>query len=114
MRSAEPPDKERRASERRRPNYTPAETRELRITRVHFRDSMMFCLLSDGTMVCVPLTISRRLAVARADMRYKWSIVDDGRAIVWRAGTVGLEVEQLTAEEIVSHPEAQISELPEP
>jgi hypothetical protein len=111
MRSAEPPDKERRAAERRRPNYTPAETRELRITRVHFRDSMMFCLLSDGTMVCVPLTISPRLAVARADMRYKWSIVDDGRAM---CGGRERLVEQLTAEEIVSHPEAQISELPEP
>jgi hypothetical protein len=114
MQGAGPPDQERRISGRWAPRYSSDAIAELRITRVHFRDQLLLCLLSDGNMICVPLSISRRLADAPPDMRYKWVIVEDGRAIVWHAGTVGVLAERLTVEEIVTHPEAQITELPEP
>src|SRR5688572_11695598 len=76
-------DLERRISARNPPTYTPPELDDLRIARVHFRDRYMFCLLSDGNMVCVPLTISALLVAAPQRSRYQWKIADDGKAILW-------------------------------
>src|SRR5688572_5113584 len=76
-------DVERRISARNPPSYTLSELRELRIDRVHFRDRYMFCLLSDGNMVCVPLTISAVLVAGPQRVRYQWKIADDGQAVVW-------------------------------
>ena len=45
-----PPEKDRRSSERQKPAYTPKEIQELQVTRVHFREDFLFCLLSDGSM----------------------------------------------------------------
>jgi hypothetical protein len=55
---------ERRISKRQAPNYSSEELNGLRISRVHFREQYLFCLLSDGNMVCVPLAISPVLAAA--------------------------------------------------
>ena len=112
MNGTSPPGKDRRRSPRGRPRYTPAEIKELRINRLHFRDDFLFCLLSDGNMVCVPLAISPALDTAPHSVRYKWQLTDDGKAVIWYLGAVGLPTETLTLARIMSHPQAQITELP--
>ena len=112
MSGTSPPGKDRRRSPRRTPRYTAAEIDELRIVRVHFRDEFLFCLLSDGNMVCVPLSISSALDKAPHSVRYKWQLADDGKGVVWYLGRVGLPTEHLSVARIMSHPEAQITELP--
>ena len=112
MNGASPPGKDRRRSSRGRPRYTPAEVDELRIARVHFRDEFLFCLLSDGNMVCVPVAISTVLNKAPQSERYKWQLADEGQAVVWYLGAVGLPTEHLSLARILSHPEVQITELP--
>ena len=109
--STDPPLQDRRVSPRRSPSYTPEEISQLRIARVHFRDQYLFCLLSDGNMLCVPLAISRALEKAPERIRYNWRVMDDGKRLAWYAGGVGVPIEQLSVVQIVSHPEAQISEL---
>jgi hypothetical protein len=106
----DPPIQDRRASPRGSPSYTPEEISELRIERVHFRDQYIFCLLSNGSMVCVPLSISRMLEPER--MRYNFQLKDEGRTVAWYSGPVGLVIARLSVEEIVLHPEAQVTELP--
>ena len=109
--STDPPLQDRRGSPRQSPSYTAEEISQLRISRVHFRDQYLFCLLSDGNMVCVPLAISRALERAPERIRYNWRAMDDGRRLAWYAGGVGVPIEQLSVDQIVSHPEAQISRL---
>ena len=112
MSGISPPGKDRRRSPRGTPRYTPAELDELRIIRVHFRDDFLFCLLSDGNMVCVPLAISPALDRAPQNVRYKWQLAEDGKGVVWYLGAVGLPTEHLSLARIMSHPEVQITELP--
>jgi len=112
MSSTSPTGKDRRRSPRGSPRYTPTELDELRIIRVHFRDEFLFCLLSDGNMICVPLAILPALDRAPHSVKYKWQLADDGKAIIWYLGAVGLPTEHLTLARIMSHPEAQITELP--
>jgi hypothetical protein len=81
-------DFERRISARNPPTYTPAELDQLRITRIHFRERYLFCLLSDGNMVCVPLAISAVLLAAPQQARYQGKI-EDGKAILWDQGDGG-------------------------
>jgi hypothetical protein len=45
-------------------------------------------------------------------VRYKWQLTDDGKAVIWYLGAVGLPTETLTLARIMSHPQAQITELP--
>jgi hypothetical protein len=101
---------ERRISARNPPSYTPPELSELRITRVHFREAYIFCLLSDGNMVCVPLTISSVLAAAPQQVRYQWTIADDGKAVLWTKG-MGVVTERLQLTDILAHPDARITIL---
>ena len=108
MTPVEPPGGERRASDRQTPSYTLPEIDDLRITRVHFREELMFCLLSDGNRVCVPLSILPALLEPRKH-RYQWQIADDGRSVLWYKSGVGLPSERLSLEAILSHPEAQIT-----
>jgi hypothetical protein len=103
---------ERRLSERQAPNYGSEELNRLRISRVHFREQFLFCLLSDGNMVCVPLTISSVLAAAEQQARYQWEIADEGKAVIWRTKGMGVTTERLTVWNILSHPEARITVLP--
>lgn len=103
---------ERRLSKRQAPNYSSEELNGLRISRVHFREQYLFCLLSDGNMVCVPLAISPVLAAAEHQARYQWEIEDEGKAIIWRTKGMGVTTERLTLRNILSHPQARISVLP--
>jgi hypothetical protein len=81
----------------------------LRISRVHFREPFLFCLLSDGSVVCVPLTISTFLQTAPKAVRYRWQIKDDGRTVVWHTRAMGVATERVELKQILAHPEAQIS-----
>jgi hypothetical protein len=112
MSGTSPPGKDRRRSSRGTPRYTSAEIDELRIIRVHFRDEFLFCLLSDGNMVCVPLAISPALDRAPHSVRYKWQLADDGKTVVWYLGAMGLPAEHVSLAKILSHPDVQITELP--
>jgi hypothetical protein len=103
---------ERRKSERHPPDYSSEELRNLRITRVHFREKHLFCLLSDGNMLCVPLTISLVLQAAPQQLRYQWRITDDGKAVLWYTKGMGVTTERLSLPEILAHPKAYIAALP--
>ena len=105
-----PPEKDRRSSPRQSPSYTPEQISNLRITRVHFREEYLFCLLSDGNMVCVPLDIAPR--VAPNDVRYNWQITNDGRSVSWVLGATGVATEHLSLIRILAHPNVQIMDLP--
>jgi hypothetical protein len=109
MNRTNPYQQDRRSSPRRAPSYTPNEIDDLRIATVHFREDFMFCLLSDGNRLCVPLTISSRLQAAPQQTRYQWQVADNGKAIVWYMRTMGLPTEHITLVDILAHPEAQIT-----
>ena len=83
-------DLERRISARNPPSYSPPEIDDLRITRVHFRERYLFCSLSDGNMVCVPLTISPELVAAPLQTCYQWKMAEDGKALLWYTRGMGL------------------------
>jgi hypothetical protein len=100
---------ERRISARHRPSYSATELNELRITRVHFREQYLFCLLADGNVLCVPLTISSELMAAPQKVRYQWKIENDGKALVWYTKGMGIVTERLRLADILAHPEARIS-----
>jgi hypothetical protein len=103
---------DRRNSERRPPSYTPAEIASLRITRVHFRQEYIFFLLSDGNILCVPLTISAALEAALPQLRYQWQIMADGKAVVWHTkGSVGVPTARLDLPQLLAHPRAYVTQL---
>jgi hypothetical protein len=111
MDGTDPPIQDRRVSPRRSPSFSSDEIGELRIERVHFRDRYIFCLLSNGSMVCVPLSISRMLELAPEHMRYNYQLTEEGRTIAWYSGPVGIVIARLSVEEIVLHSEAQVTDL---
>ena len=104
-----PQDKDRRSSPRQVPSYTLAQINDLSINAVHFREDFMFCLLSDGNRVCVPLTICPKLRAAPQQTRYQWRVADDGKAVVWYLGAMGQAAEEIRLVDILAHPEAQIT-----
>jgi hypothetical protein len=112
MNGVDPPSRERRSSERRPPSYTPEEINNLRITRVHFREDFLFCLLSDANVLCVPLTISPAVLAAPRKLRYQWQVTADGRAVVWHTKGMGVTTIHLDLTAILTHPESEITELP--
>jgi hypothetical protein len=94
----------------RPPSYTPDEISTLRITRMHFRQDYMFCLLSDANMLCVPLSISPALRAAPSQARYEWQITADGQTVVWRSnGSAGESIARLDLRRILSHPKAYLA-----
>jgi hypothetical protein len=105
----DPPAQDRRSSPRSPPRYSPEDIDGLRISRVHFREPFLFCLLSDGSMVCVPFTILPFLETAPKAVRYRWQIRDDGRTVVWHTRAMGVASARLELKEILAHPEAQIT-----
>jgi hypothetical protein len=107
----DPPAQDRRSSPRRPPRYTPGDIHRLQIARVHFREDFLFCLLSDGNVVCVPVSISPFLRKAPKGARYRWQIEEDGKALVWHTRAMGVAKEKLELAKILAHPEAQITEL---
>jgi hypothetical protein len=106
------PGLDRRSAPRGPPRYSPEDIDRLRIIRVHFREDFLFCLLSDGNMACVPLSILPYLQKASRSTRYRWQITEDGRTVLWHTRAMGLASERLELKQILAHPEAQISELP--
>jgi hypothetical protein len=112
MAKTDPPSPERRSSPRRPPRYTPQEVDALRITRVHLREDFLFCLLSDGNMLCVPLSIAPQVLRAPEQQRYLWQITGDGKSISWSTRAMGVRTETLSLERILAHPEAHVTELP--
>jgi hypothetical protein len=94
----------------RPPSYTADEISTLRITRMHFRQDYMFCLLSDANMLCVPLAISPPLKAAPIEARYEWQITADGQTVVWRSnGSAGQAIARLGLRRILSHPKAYLA-----
>ena len=89
-------------------DYSPAELETLRIERVHFLDSLMLCGLSDGNVLCVPLSISSRLGASRPNAIYQYVICEDGHEVTWMFE--GLS-ESLTLREMLRHPKAEIRPL---
>jgi hypothetical protein len=112
MDGRDPPDKERRGSARSPPRYTPDQVNDLTISRVHLRDRYLFCLLSDGRMLCVPLDISPVLAGAPLRLRYQWQITEGGKEVIWYLKGMGVAPVRLNLPELLAHPEAQVAELP--
>ncbi len=108
MTDGNPPGTERRGSERRSPRYSPEEIEDLRITRVRFREDYLFCLMSDGNTLCVPLTISPVLRRTPPKLRYLWRITEDGKAVVWSKGTMGDRSVHLDLKTMLAYPESQI------
>lgn len=66
-----------------KPAYAPEEIQSLRITRVNVQEKLLYCVLSDEKLLCVPVAISPALAAAPMQARYQWRISGDGKAIVW-------------------------------
>ena len=106
-----PPGKDRGRLARRTSRYTRAELLELRISRVHSQDQYLFCLLSDGNMVRVPLGITPALAVPVDGVKARWQLRGDGKAVVCYAGARGT-TERLSLAQILAHPDARITVLP--
>jgi hypothetical protein len=92
--------------------YRRADLQELRISRVHSRDQYLFCLLSDGNMVRVPLAIAPGLAAPSHGARASWHLLGDGKTVVWYAGAPSVATQRLTLLQILAHPDAQIAVLP--
>jgi hypothetical protein len=107
----DPPAEERRAGERRAPQYTAEQISELRIIRAHFRNDYLFCLLSDHKVLCVPLTISPELVAASAQLRYQWQVASDGKAIAWFTKGMGVPNAVITLANLLAHPESQVSDF---
>jgi DNA-binding response OmpR family regulator len=113
LRSTASPRNERRRSPRRRSYYTRVQLSELRISRVHSHGEYLFCLLSDGNIVRVPLGITPSLARAATGLGVRsWQLVSDGKAVVWYGGTLGATTERLSLTQILAHPDAQITVRP--
>ncbi len=95
---------DRRSRPRRHPAYTAAEQAELRILRVQLWGNLLYCLLSDHTMLCVPLKISPLVSAASLEARYQWQITGAGRTLSWTGA--GLE-ERLRLEVMLAYPASE-------
>jgi hypothetical protein len=101
---------DRQTSTRHRPGYTPDEIDTLRITRVHVRQDHIFCLLSDGNMLSVPLRIVPALRAAPDRIRDQWQVTADGQSVVWHSGETGNRyIPRLHLARILRHPQAYIA-----
>jgi len=94
-----------------KPAYTPAEIQSLRITRVNVQEDVLYCVLSDGKLLCVPVGVSPALAEAPMRARYQWRISGDGKAIVWYGDELK---EYLSLRSLLAHLESDTASLSEP
>jgi len=94
-----------------KPAYTPEEVQALRITRVNVQEDMLYCVLSDGKLLWVPLGVSPALAEAPMRARYQWRISGDGKAIVWYGDELK---EYLSLRSLLSYVESDAGSLSEP
>ena len=104
------PDEDRRLSLRSPPTYTPEEINDLSIVRVHFRGGYLVALLSNGNMLCVPLSVSPALEDS-PHLRYQWKINQGGKEVVWYRRGMGIRSAHLDLWNLLAHPEAQITQL---
>jgi DNA-binding response OmpR family regulator len=113
LRGTATPGKDRRGLWIRTSRYRSAELQELRISRVHTREAHLFCLLSDGNMVRVPLTITPGVAGPLPGVRAGLQVLGDGKWVGWYAGDArAMQTERLSLAQILAHPDAQMIVLP--
>lgn len=101
---------ERRRKPRHRPVYTTAEIRTLSIHRVLLAGDCLYCLLSDGKALWVPLRISPVVAGSTLHTRYQWQIAEKGKALVWTRGNLE---ERLRLPAMLAFPGSEISTMPD-
>ena len=92
------------------PSYSEKEIQSLRIKQVHFLSDHILLLLSDGRVLCVPLSICPPLEAASNEQRYQWQLIGEGRSIVWQTGELQAH---LSLRCLLEHPEAKVGDLPE-
>ena len=92
------------------PTYSEKEIQALRIKQVHFLAEHFLFLLSDGRVLCVPLSIRPDLASAPQEQRYQWQLIGDGRAVVWDTDTLQ---EHVSLRGLLDQPEARVGDLPD-
>ena len=96
-----PPETDPDASANRAPPaYTAAEMCALRIYHMYLREDYLFCLLSDGNTLCVPLEISPVIHRAPLSERRYWRITEQGHALAWHGGSLN---EKLSLESMLAH-----------
>ena len=79
---------DRRRHLRRRPCYSEEDTERLRILQVQLWGDVLYCLLSDHAMLCVPLNITPVVSSAPLGTRYQWQLGEDRRSIIWTGGKI--------------------------
>ena len=92
------------------PTYSEKEIQALRIKQVHFLAEHFLFLLSDGRVLCVPLSIRPDLESAPQEQRYQWQLIGEGRAVVWHTDTLQ---EHVSLRGLLEYPEARVGELPD-
>ena len=92
------------------PTYSEKEIQALRIKQVHFLAEHFLFLLSDGKVLCVPLSIRPDLESAPQEQRYQWQLIGDGRAVVWDTDTLR---EHVSLRGLLEEPEARVGDLPD-
>jgi hypothetical protein len=92
------------------PAYSEKEIQALRINQVHFLAEHFLFLLSDGRVLCVPLSIRPDLESAPQEQRYQWQLIGEGRAVVWHTDTLQ---EHVSLRALLEQPEARVGNLPD-
>ena len=92
------------------PTYSEKEIQALRIKQVHFLAEHFLFLLSDGKVLCVPLSINPVLESAPQEQRYQWQLIGEGRAVVWHTDALQ---EHVSLRGLLEQPEAKVGDLPD-
>ena len=90
------------------PEYSEKEIRALRIKQAHFLGEHLLFLLSDGRVLCVPLSICPPLAAAPAEQRSQWQLIGEGRSVVWYTDDLR---EHLSLRTLLEHADARVADL---
>lgn len=90
------------------PIYSEKEIQRLRLERLHFLGGHLLFLLSDGKVLCVPLSVCPPLEAAPAEQLERWQLIGEGRSVVWQVE--GL-YEHLSLRGLLEHPEAKVADL---
>lgn len=96
-----PEGSDRRRILRRRPSYSSEETERLLILQVQLWGDVLYLLLSDHAMLCVPLNITPVVSAAPLSTRYQWQLGEDRRSILWTGGKIE---ERLRLPVMLAHP----------
>jgi hypothetical protein len=96
-----PEGSDRRRQLRRRPSYSNEDLEHLVILQVQLWGDVLYCLLSDHAMLCVPLNITPVVSGAPVSTRYQWQLGEDRRSILWTGGKIE---ERLRLPVMLAHP----------